>query len=163
MNGTHQEGSNQNFIEWIMKHRATARRSSRLKTLTFNYTTPGRHCAPAEKAVQTYKSCFKSMTDSLLSYFPMSYWCRLLEQYDLSVIIVCPHRLNPKLSAWATIEGEFHSQSTPIVPPGSHMPIQVKPESRRLFGLNAKKAWYTGPYVNHYQASKGVLSSDGGK
>ena len=29
------------------------------------YTAPGRHCAPAEKAVQTYKACFKSTTASL--------------------------------------------------------------------------------------------------
>jgi len=43
------------------------------------YSPPGRHCAPAEKAVQTYKSCFKSVTASLPSTFPISYWCHLLE------------------------------------------------------------------------------------
>ena len=37
------------------------------------YSAPGRHCAPAEKAVQTYKSCFKSTTASLPSEFPITY------------------------------------------------------------------------------------------
>ena len=39
------------------------------------YTAPGSHCAPAKKAVQTYKSCFKSITASLPPSFPVSYWC----------------------------------------------------------------------------------------
>ena len=63
------------------------------------YTAPGRHCAPAERAVLTYKSCFKSMIASLPPDFPIAYWCRLLEQCDLSVNIVRPFCQNPKLSA----------------------------------------------------------------
>ena len=43
------------------------------------------------------------------------------------------------------------------------MLMQVKPENRRTFGLNAKKAWYTGPCLNHYRAFKGVLPSTGGE
>ena len=41
--------------------------------------------------------------------------------------------------------------------------MQVKPENRCTFGLNAKKALYTGPCLNRYQAFKGVLPSTGGK
>jgi hypothetical protein len=130
---------------------------------TPQYTTPGRHCAPVEKAMQTYKSYLKSMTASLPSSFPISYWCRLLEQCDLSVNTVCPRRLNPKLSAWTAMEGEFHFESTPLAPPGSQMLMQVKPGNRHTFGLNAKKAWYTGSCLNHYRAFKGVLPSTGGK
>ena len=61
------------------------------------------------------------------------------------------------------MEGEFHFDSTPIAPPGLQMLMQVKPENRRTFGLNAKKAWYTGPCLNHYQAFRGVLPSTGGE
>ena len=44
------------------------------------YTAPGRHCAQADKTVQTYKSYFKSTTASLSlpPKFPVLYWCRLL-------------------------------------------------------------------------------------
>jgi hypothetical protein len=127
------------------------------------YTSPGRHCVPAEKAVQTYTSCFKSITASLPLSFSISYWCRLLEQCDLSVNIVRPHRHNPKLSSWSVMEGEFHFDSIPIAPPGSQMLMQVKPENMRIVGLNAKKAWYTRPFLIHYRAFKGVMPSTGGR
>ena len=42
------------------------------------------------------------------------------------------------------------------------MLMQVKPDKRRTFSLNTKKAWYTGPCLNHYRAFKGVLPSNGG-
>ena len=51
---------------------------------------------PAENAVQTYKSCFKSTTALLPSTFPISYWCHLLEQIDLTVNIVRPCRKTPE-------------------------------------------------------------------
>ena len=56
------------------------------------YTAPGKHCAPEERAVQTYKSCFKSTTASLPPDFPIAHWCRFLPQIDLCVNIVCPWR-----------------------------------------------------------------------
>ena len=125
------------------------------------YSPPGRHCAPAEKAVQTYKSCFKSVTASLPSTFPVSYWCHLLEQGDLAVNIVRPCRQNPKLSAWAATEGEFHFGSTPIAPPGTEMLMYVRPENRKSFGHNANKAWYVGPCMKHYRTFKGIVPSTG--
>ena len=125
------------------------------------YSAPGRHCAPAEKAVQTYKSCFKSTTASLPAEFPITYWCRLIDQVDLSVNIVRPCRQNPKLSAWAATEGEFHFDSTPIAPPGTAMLMYERPENRPSFGHNARKAWYLGPCLNHYRAFRGILPSTG--
>ena len=58
------------------------------------------------------------------------------------------------------MEVGFHFDSTPIAPPGSYMQMQVKPESRHTFGLNANKSWYIGPCLNHYQVFKGALSSN---
>ena len=125
------------------------------------YSAPGRHCAPAEKAVQTYKACFKSTTASLPPEFPIAYWCRLLPQIDLSVNIVRACRQNPKLSAWAATEGDFHFDSTPIAPPGTAMLMYERPENRSSFGHNAKKAWYIGPCLDHYRTFKGILPSTG--
>ena len=125
------------------------------------YVSPGRHCAPAEKAVQTYKACFKSTTASLPPEFPIAYWCRLIPQIDLSVNIVRACRQNPKLSAWAATEGDFHFDSTPIAPPGTAMLMYERPENRSSFGHNAKKAWYIGPCLDHYRTFKGILPSTG--
>ena len=55
------------------------------------YAAPESHCAPAEKAVQTYKSCFKSVIALLPKEFPMGLWCRLLKQTDLGVNLSLIH------------------------------------------------------------------------
>ena len=114
------------------------------------YSPPGRHCAPAKKAVKTYKSCFESVAASLPSTFPILYWCHLLEQIDLAVNIVRLCRQNPMLFALAATEGEFHYDSMQIAPPGTDMLMYVCPENRRSFGHNANKAWYVEPCLKHY-------------
>ena len=53
------------------------------------YSAPESHYPPAEKAVQTYKVCFKSMTAILPDMFPIEYWCRLCEKIDLSIYQYC--------------------------------------------------------------------------
>ncbi len=85
------------------------------------YSALGSHCLPTEKAIQTYKSYFKSTTASLLNKFPIGYWCRLCKQVDLSVDIVRACRRNPRLSAWAACKGNFHFDSMPIAQPGTKM------------------------------------------
>ena len=123
------------------------------------YSAPGSHCPPAEKAVQTYKSCFKSVTASLPNKFPIGYWCRLCEQVDISVNIVRACRRNPLLSAWAACEGDFHFDSTPIAPPGTEMLMHDK--NKKSWAHNAIKAWYIGPCLKHYRALKGIVPSTG--
>ena len=126
------------------------------------YTPPDMHRSnPAERAIQTWKSCMKSTLASLPPKFPIGYWCRLLDQVDFSVNIVRPCRMNPLLSAWAAMEGEYHFDATPIAPPGSEMLMHEKPNRRRTFGYNAKKAFYTGPCFKHYRSFKGILPSTG--
>ena len=124
-------------------------------------SAPDSHCPLAEKAVQTYTSCFKSMTASLLSKFPIGYWCRLCEQVNLSVNIMRARRQNPRLSAWAACEGDFHFDSTPIAPPGTEMLMHNKPSIRRRWDHNTTKAWYIGACLKHYRTLKGIVSLTG--
>ena len=48
-----------------------------LQQTGLQYAQLGRNCRPAEKAVQTYKACFKSTTASFPPEFPIFHWCRL--------------------------------------------------------------------------------------
>ena len=110
------------------------------------YTPPNSHRTnPAERALQTYKSCVKSTMASLPSTFLIAYWCRLLPQIYFSVNIVRKCRQNPLLSAGAAMEGEFHFNATPIAPPGSEMLMHEKPNQRKTFCFNSKRAWYIEP------------------
>ena len=61
------------------------------------------------------------------------------------------------------MEGEFHFDATPIAPPGSEMLMHEKPNRRRTWGFNAKKAWYLGPCFQHYRSCRGILPSTGGE
>ena len=116
---------------------------------------------PAERALQTYKSCIKSTIASLPPTFPIALWCKLLPQIDLSVNIFRKCRQNPLLSSWAAMEGEYHFDLTPIAPAGSKMLMHEKPGRRQTFGYNAKKAWYIPPCLRHYHTFKGIMASTG--
>ena len=94
-----------------------------------------------------------------LPTFPIAYWCRLLPNIDFSFNIYRACRQNPLLSAWAALEGEYHFDATPIALPGSEMVMNEKPNQRRTFGYNAKKAWYIAPCFKHYRTFKGILPS----
>ena len=98
---------------------------------------------------------------SLPPTLPIAYWCRLLPQIDFSVIIVRKCRQNPLLPAWAAMEGEFHFNATPIAPPGSERLMHEKPNRRKTFGFNAKKAWYIAPCFQHYRTFKVIMASTG--
>ena len=136
--------------------------SLQAKNTQHRYTPPySNRTNPSERALQTYKSCVKSTMTSLPPTFPIAYWCRLLPQIDFSVNIVRKCRQNPLLSEWAFMEGEFHFNATPIAPPGSEMLMHEKPNRRKTFGFNTKKAWYIAPCFKHYQTFKGIMASTG--
>ena len=59
------------------------------------------------------------------------------------------------------MEGEYHFDATPVATPGSEMLMHEKPNRRKTFGLNTKKAWSTSPCFKHYQIFKGILQSTG--
>ena len=61
------------------------------------------------------------------------------------------------------MEGEYHFDTTPIAPPGSEMLVHKKPNRRKSRGFNAKKAWYLGPYFQHYYLVHGILPSTDGE
>ena len=61
------------------------------------------------------------------------------------------------------MKGEYHFNATPKAPPGSEMMLHDKPNRRRSWGFNAKKAWYIGPCFQHYRAFRGILPLTGGE
>ena len=134
----------------------------RQQCATFQYTPPDMHRTnPAERAIQTYKACAKSILANLPSTFPLGYWCRLIPHIDISVNIMRPCRQNPLLSAWAALEGEFHFDATPLAPPGTEMLLHERASRRASWGFNAKKAWYIGPCLHHYRNVQAIMKETG--
>ena len=73
----------------------------------------------AERAIQTFKHHFLAILASCDPDFPIREWDRLLDQAELTLNLMRNSRLNPKLSAYAQLFGNFDFNATPIAPPGT--------------------------------------------
>ena len=105
----------------------------------------------AEHAIQTFKNHFIAGLASTDPNFPLSNWCRLLPQAELTLNLLRPSRLNPKLSAYAQLEGTFDFNRTPLAPPGTRVIVHEKPSQRRTWAPHGIDGWYIGPALDHYQ------------
>ena len=105
----------------------------------------------AERAIQTFKNHFIAGLASTDPNFPLSNWCRLLPQAELTLNLLRPSRLNPKLSAYAQLEGAFDFNRTPLAPPGTRVIVHEKPTQWRTWAPHGIDGWYIGPALDHYQ------------
>ena len=105
----------------------------------------------SECAIRTFKNHFIAGLASTDPNFPLSNWCRLLPQAELTLILLRASRLNPKLSAYAQLEGTFDFTRTPLAPPGTRVIIHEKPTIRQTWAPHGTDGWYVGPALHHYQ------------
>ena len=108
----------------------------------------------AERAIQTFKHHFKAGLASVDPNFPLSLWDKLIPQANLTLNLMRSCRVNPKLSAYTYIFGEFHFSATPIAPPGTKIVAHISPDNRGSWELNGEVGWYIGPSLNHYRCVK---------
>ena len=108
-------------------------------------------CNSAERAIQTFKNHFIAGLASTDPNFPLSNWCRLLPRAELTLNLLRPSQLNPKLSAYTQLEGAFDFNRTPLAPPGSCVIVHEKPTQCRTWAPYGVDGWYIGPAMDHYQ------------
>ena len=122
------------------------------KHVEYQLVPPHIHqCNSAECAIQTFKNHFIARLSSTDTNFPLSNWCRLLPQAELTLNLLRPSQLNPKLSAYAQLEGAFDFTRTPIAPLGTCIIVHEKPTQRRTWAPHGVDGWYIGPAMDHYQ------------
>jgi hypothetical protein len=121
----------------------------------FQLVPPGNHRRnAAERAIRTFKNHFIAGLCSLDPQFPLHLWDRLVPQAELSLNLLRGSRLNPKLSAWAQINGTFDFNCTPIAPPGIRVLVHARPTDRTSWSPHALDGWYTGPALDSYRCYK---------
>ena len=76
--------------------------------------------------------------------FPIHEWDRLLDQCELTLNLLRSSRLNPKLSAWAFLFGEFDYMKTPLTPPGIKCLVHTKISQRPTWSPNSEVGWTIG-------------------
>ena len=60
-------------------------------------------------------------------------------------------RLNPEISAYTYIFGNYDFKYTPITPPGTKVVVHSKPYQRLTWDLNGESVCYVGPPMKHYR------------
>ena len=70
----------------------------------------------AKQAISTFKDHFIAGLCSTDLDLPMKNWYCLVEQAEITLNLLRPSRLNPKLSAYAQLNGKFDYNRTPMHP-----------------------------------------------
>ena len=79
---------------------------------------------------------------------------RLLPQTEIRLNLLRSARVNPKLSAYVYLFGQFDYNKTPLVPPGTRVVAHTKVSKRASCQLNGEQGWYIGPSLDHYRCIK---------
>ena len=108
----------------------------------------------AERAIQTCKDHFLVCLANVDPEFPITEWDRLLPQASITLNLLRNSRMNPKLSAYAYLFGNFDFNATPLAPPGTKVIIHEKADKPASWGLHGRDGFYIGPSMEHYRCVK---------
>jgi len=117
----------------------------------------------AERAIRTFKEHFISIRAGCDPRFPKNLWDQLIAQAIITLNLLRPSRLHPKLSAYAHVNGEFDYNKTPLAPPGTEVIVHEKPKQRGSWDDHGIKGWYLEPAINHYRCYICYLPSTNGE
>ena len=110
----------------------------------------------AERAIQTFENHFKTGLAIVDSDFPIHEWGHLLLQAVFTLNLLRASRINPKLSAWAHLFGEFNYFETPLASPGTKLLVHMKSQNRGTYAPNGEEGWYIGFSPEHYRCIKKI-------
>ena len=105
----------------------------------------------AERAIRTFQNHFIAGLCSVDKHFPLHLWDQLLVQAELTLNLLRGSRINPKLSAWAQVNGTYDYNRVPLAPPGCRVLVHAKPQHRTTWAPHALDGWYVGPAVDSYR------------
>ena len=87
---------------------------------TFQSVQPHIHLRnSAERAIRTFKERFMAGLSSTHKDSPIHIWCRLLPHAILILNLIRKSCMNPKLSGYEQLHGEFNYDATPLALPGT--------------------------------------------
>ena len=105
----------------------------------------------AERAIRTFKYHFLSILYGTNPLFPINLWDKLLPQAIITLNLLRISGINPQLSAFSQIWGNFNFNSTPLVPAGAKLLIHENASVRESWAPHAVNGWYLGPALIHYR------------
>ena len=131
------------------------KRALKKNDLTYQLVPPHIHRRNAvERVINTFKNHLLAILASCNPDFPIAEWDRLLVQCDLTLNLLRSSRVNPRLSAYAYLNGNFDFNKTPLAPPGTRVLVHLKPDQRASWAYHGEDGWYVGPSLEHYRCVK---------
>ena len=122
------------------------------KYVTFQFIPPRNHLKnESECTIRKFKNYLITILCMLHPNILMSLWCRLLKQAEMTLNIVRPCRINPRMSACAALEGEFNYNNTPLAPLGCMIISDDNVSTRTSWAPRVTKSWYIGPDIDYYR------------
>ncbi len=123
--------------------------------MTHELVPPDNHRSNlAERAIQTFKHHFISILSGVDDKFPLSLWCALLEQTELTVNLFRQFNVAPKISAFAHVHGQHDYMKKPFVPIGCAVQVHVKPKNRQTWDTHPEAGYNLGTSMEHHQCFK---------
>ena len=89
------------------------------------------HTNAAERAIQTYKDHLIAGLSICDPNFPLHLWDRLIPHATLTLNLLRPSCLNPRLLAEAQLNGAFDFNRTPLAPLGTRVIVHDTPDNFR--------------------------------
>ena len=117
----------------------------------------------AERAIQTFKNHFISILAGPDYDFPANDWDLLIPQATITLNLLRESRVNPKLSAYTQIHGQFNYNRFPLIPAGCRAQVHDRAEDRGSWEDHCSPGWYVGPAVKHYRCYEFVMEKTGRK
>ena len=119
--------------------------------VAFQLVLPHLHLTnAAERAIATYKDHLIASLRICNPSFPLHLWDRLISQATLTLNLLRPSCINPRLSAEAQLNGAFGFNRTPLAPPGTKVLVFEAPNICRTWAPHGVTGCYIGSALEHY-------------
>jgi hypothetical protein len=103
----------------------------------------------AERAIQTFKAHFIAGLCTVHPNSPLHLWDKLIPQAIITLNMLRCSRINPGLSAYQQLYGNFNYNATPLAPPGTKVLILEPAAKRGTYDPHGTEGWYIGPALKH--------------
>ena len=120
--------------------------------MTLELVPPGCHRRnAAEVAIRNFKAHFLSILAGTGPNFPLQLWDRLLPQAEITLNLLRQANANPKLSAYAYLNGPFDYNKMPLAPMGCQVQIHEKADAQGSWAYHSVDGWYLFTSPEHYR------------
>ena len=117
----------------------------------------------AERAIQTGSNHIVATIATTDPDFPIWYWCYGIEQMEMTLNMLRKTYVNPIISAFTYLHGQFAYDTMPVVPFGWKMVCFEDPADRKKKAFHGVEGFAIGICTHGFQKIRALIPSTGGE